>query len=187
MKELKKKLREEIKKEIMQLDDEYCKMADAAICEKVLGLKAFRDSKRVCLFASSFGEPDTFPIIEAAFSMGKEVALPLCLDGSKMVFKIIQSLSDLSSGRYGILEPESHCCEMMPLQVEFILVPCVTASENGERLGHGRGYYDRFLGQYDGENEPFKCVICRGRLMRNDIPWDDFDVKMDAVIWENCK
>lgn len=190
----KSKLRKEIKEMISQLNDEYCEMADQAIFRKVVQLPQFQDAKNVALFVSSFGEPNTLPIIEYALANGKQVALPLCVDDSKMVFKVISSMNDVSEGTYGILEPREYCCEMEPLSIEFMLVPCVTCNKEGHRLGHGRGYYDRFFASVEsagsaekaGREGLFKCVVCRGQLMRDDIPLDDFDVPVDAVIWEGA-
>lgn len=186
-KKMKSILRKEIKEKTSQLSDEYCKIADLAIYEKVANLPEFKAAQNVALFASSFGEPDTMPIIENALSLSKKVALPLCVDGSNMVFKIIESMDDVSAGRYGILEPKEHCCEMDPLSIEFILVPCVTCNDKGHRLGHGRGYYDRFFGMVAaaGGKGLFKCVVCRGKLMSEAIPVDELDISMDAVIWED--
>ena len=178
-------LRKNIKEKTSQLSNEYCKMADERICNKVISLTEFKEAKTVCLFVSAFGEPNTLPIIEYALALGKKVALPLCVDGSNMVFKIVESMDDVSAGMYGILEPKEHCCEMDPLSIEFMLVPCVTCNKEGHRLGHGRGYYDRFFHRLEKEEKQvFKCVVCRGALMNDEIPVDDYDVKMDAVVSE---
>lgn len=187
MEKIKSILRKNIKEKTSQLSDEYRKMADERIHSKVISLTEFKEAKTVCLFVSAFGEPNTLPIIENALSLGKRVALPLCVDGSNMVFKIIESMEDVSTGMYGISEPKEHCCEIDPLSIEFILVPCVTCNDNGHRLGHGRGYYDRFFGMVAaaGGKGPFKCVVCRGKLMSEAIPVDELDVSMDAVIWED--
>lgn len=188
-KKMKSILRKNIKEKTLQLNDEYCKMADLTIYEKVVNLPRYKSAQNIALFVSAFGEPNTMPIIENALSLGKKVALPLCVDGSNMVFKIIESMDDISAGMYGILEPREHCCEMDPLSIEFMLVPCVTCNKEGHRLGHGRGYYDRFFGMVSnaGGKGPFKCVVCRGALMNDEIPVDDYDVKMDAVICEDCE
>lgn len=84
------------------------------------------------------------------------------------------------SGSYGIEEPEKAAEIIEPEEISLALVPCLTCSEDGRRLGYGGGFYDRFLRSVPG---PW-AVLCRGRLMEAEIPWEAHDLLMDVVIWE---
>ena len=61
---------------------------------------------------------------------------------------------------------------------DLILVPCVAASPGGIRLGHGAGYYDRFLAEHSGK----AVCLCFRALLRADLPMEETDIPMDLVI-----
>ena len=78
------------------------------------------------------------------------------------------------------MEPEETAAVLFPEDLELVLVPCLTCSLSGKRLGYGGGYYDRYLAR----TRAFKAVLCRVRSMREDIPAEAHDAVMDAVISE---
>ena len=70
--------------------------------------------------------------------------------------------------------------KMEKKEIQFALIPCVSADQDGRRLGHGAGYYDRYL-----KNTQFvKAVLCWKKLMLDQIPTDKFDIRMDRVVSE---
>lgn len=178
IREKKRLLRKEIKERIKALDEDYCRWSDEIISSAVVTLPQFVQANTVFCFVGTGGEPDTRPIILKALEMGKTVGVPKCLSDSVMEVRKISSLDDLEEGMYGIFEPKEGLQVIDPEAIDFSLIPCVTCDFNGNRLGHGKGYYDRYL-----ENGKFfTCMICRGKLMSTDIPMDKFDVKPDMVI-----
>ena len=60
---------------------------------------------------------------------------------------------------------------IQPEEIDLAVIPCCTCSQTGRRLGYGGGYYDRYLGRVAG----VKAVICRDRIMRDDIPVEEHD------------
>ena len=63
---------------------------------------------------------------------------------------------------------------------DLVIVPCLCAGKNGERLGHGAGYYDRFL----QGSRWLKICLCLEENIREDIPMGQHDLYMDLVITE---
>lgn len=174
-------LRKEIGKRGRKLKAEYRRSADQAIFRKVVARSEYKEANTVALFSSAFSEPDTWPIIKNALSAGKIVGLPLCLSDGNMKMMRITGKKDLEPGTFNILQPKTSCEEIKPESIDFVLVPCVTCDREGRRLGHGKGYYDKY---FDNCKQAFKCLICYDKLMSDEVPVDSWDVKMDLIIGE---
>ncbi len=169
-------LREEAKRINEGLSQEEVLKSNEAIIQAVLRNKAYKDSTSLFVYVSMEKEPDTLKLIREALNSGKEVYVPKC--GKKPYMKAVRinDLKDLHPGRFGIPEPESD--EGYEGRIDVALVPCVAASPNGKRLGHGGGYYDHFL----RDREICKLCLCRKKLLKSDLPVDEFDVIMDEII-----
>ena len=87
----------------------------------------------------------------------------------------------MEAGKYGILEPGAETPVIQPEEINLAIVPCMSCSHDGRRLGYGGGYYDRYLVR----TRAVKAVICRERIMRADIPVEPHDQLMDMVISEH--
>lgn len=180
MEERKKTLRKSIKERAAGLDREYIRKADRAIFNYVTSLPEYRDGEIIFCFAGAREEINTAPIIEDALSRGKQVGVPKCIAKGIMEVRRIRSLGDLEPGKYGILEPGSQAALIQPEEIDLAVVPCLSCSSDGRRLGYGGGYYDRYM----EHTQAVKAVICRKRLMCEEIPMDTHDAAMDIVISE---
>ncbi len=76
------------------------------------------------------------------------------------------SLEELEKGPYGIPAPPESQPWIEPEQIDFAVVPCMACDEKGGRLGHGAGFYDRFLAPTDALDQPTDCVITQERTLR---------------------
>lgn len=79
-----------------------------------------------------------------------------------MELRQITDLRQLSPGTFGIPEPPADAPVLPADAIDFAVLPCVTCNHLGQRLGHGGGYYDRFLSQYRGGT----VLLCREQLIR---------------------
>ena len=103
------------------------------------------------------------------------------LEGFKsMELRAIRDLKELFPGAYGILEPPADSPALSPDQIDLAVIPCVTCSREGRRLGRGGGYYDRFLAHYRGA----AVLLCRERLLRQEIPFGVHDYPIPWVLTE---
>ena len=175
----KKTLRKRIRKLSDELSGEYIKTAGRGIAEKVVNSAEFSACKSLFVYVSTAREPDTYYIIEKAWQAGKRVFVPRCLPDNQMQAVRLDGFSELRAGMMNIPEPVGHETAE-PEELDLIIVPCVSASADGKRLGHGAGYYDRFLERTNAE----KICLCFGKLLCEDIPTDSRDVFMDKVISE---
>ncbi|MFH1513333.1 MAG: 5-formyltetrahydrofolate cyclo-ligase [Bacillota bacterium] len=177
----KKRLRLMLRDLAQSLSDAYIERSDRGIREALLALDVWKQASTVFIYVSVGREPETRGIILAALAAGKTVAVPRCLRGGEMEARVIQSLDGLMPGPFGIPEPGAGHRLLPPQDIELAVAPCVAADRQGFRLGHGGGYYDRYLAKV---HCPAVC-LCRARLLQNALPHDALDRPMDRVITEH--
>ena len=179
-KEEKKILRKGLKERAAGLDGGYCRQADGAIFRQVISLPEYIESQVLFCYVGMEGEIDTRPVILDALERGKQVCVPLCTARGVMEARRIFGLGELKRGSFGILEPEPDAPFVSPEKIGLALIPCLSCTRDGRRLGYGGGYYDRFLPQ----TKCFRAVLCRERMMEDALPAEDHDERMDAVVTE---
>ena len=175
----KSELRKKIRAEARNPDSEYRKNASSVIQSKVIESVEFLNSESVFIYVSTDSEPETGLIIRKALEAGKNVYVPKCTGKTEMKAVRIESTDELVSGYMGIKEP-AHDGPTAD-RIDLSVIPCMAASSDGARLGHGAGFYDRFLSNTD----TFKMCLCFGRNIYDDIPMSENDIKMDKVITES--
>lgn len=173
----KNELRNLIKKCADSLSEEYIQSANSAIAEKFISSQQFQECESLFIYVSTAKEPDTFRIINKALSSGKKVYVPKCGQNHTMKAIRIHSTDELQAGYMGIPEPVG---TEEAERIDITVIPCICASTDGRRLGHGAGFYDRFLADCDAT----KICLCFEKLFSDDIPMDEHDIYMDIVITE---
>jgi len=81
---------------------------------------------------------------------------------------------------FGIPEPEPYGFPQEPGEADLFIVPAVALGRDGKRLGHGGGYYDRYL----ASSAAFKAGICFDALLFDRLPFDEYDIPVDMIITE---
>ena len=109
--------------------------------------------------------------------MYDSLGIPKIRNNEEMDFFLIHGAMDVEVGTFGVLEPTTNVW-IKPEDFEVIIVPAVAFDKNKHRIGHGRGYYDRYLTDLD----VYKIGICFKEQIGDDIPIDKYDVKMDELI-----
>jgi 5-formyltetrahydrofolate cyclo-ligase len=145
------------------------------ICEKLLPF--FCGMNSVALFAPMSTEPD----LDLLWNHGALVEHSLLSypkrEGKTLSFHLISALAELIPGRFGIREPAPG---RSPKQLDLIVVPGLAFSAQGNRLGRGGGFYDRFLATLP--QTTFKLGVCFEFQRVSSIPHEPHDVTMDAVV-----
>lgn len=178
----KRALRREMRRRSAALPDSYWKEAGERIAGRALRLPEYLAADVVLGFASVSGEPLVYDFLRGALSAGKRLALPVCAGEGVIEAREIRSLRDLRPGKYGIPEPAARCPAVAPEELEFALIPCVCCTAEGLRLGHGGGYYDRYLTRYRG----VAAAVCPEAMLCTGIPVGEFDLSIPLVITENA-
>ena len=178
--ETKQELRRNYKASGANLTKEYRDFADCAIRAFVQYSEVWQRAENIFIYVSMWAEPDTHTLIEAALSEGKRVFVPLCCPDRTMKAVRILSLQELRPGTLSIPEPPAENEAARPGTLDLAVVPCITATFDGARLGHGAGYYDRFLRLHAC---PAMC-LCYGQMLADSLPMDEHDVWIDYVATE---
>lgn len=152
---------------------------DNKIKERILNMPEIKNSDTVLIYVSCDSETDTRSIIKNLLNMNKKVAVPKCLGNGMMNFIYINSLDNLVSGTYGIPEPAAGQKAVIT-EKTVCIVPALSFSKNGARLGYGGGYYDRFI----SANNIYTIGICYDELVSDNLPCENHDVKINTLITE---
>lgn len=181
--EIKKKLREKIRAQIRTFSPEEKARSDARIFRAVLSLPLYQRAKVIFVYVSLDWEIDTRALIQDALLGGKTVAVPKCLPGGRMEVYRLKDFHQLKAQTLGILEPEEGADKIAEERLELALIPCLSCTRDGIRLGQGGGYYDRFL-----VDKPWidKVALCRESLLSKNLPCEAYDIRMDAVLTETA-
>ena len=175
----KMQLRQTMLKLHRSLPEDYMNAASIRIQMKILEIPQYNIDKSLFTYIGMPREVSTGIIIQQAFADGKRVYVPKCIGGEMLAVRI-HNLEHMNPGSYGIPEPIDHSEAAAADELDLILVPCVSASADGKRLGHGAGYYDRFL-----KSKPHNTFcLCFRKMLLTDIPVAEHDINMAFVISE---
>ena len=148
------------------------------IYEKLISHELFENADFIFMYASHSGEVSTKKIALYAEEKGKKTAFPFCTDDKGSMEFYFSKYSELKDGMYGIKEPDSALCEKAySTEKSVCIVPGIAFGKNGERLGYGKGYYDRFLETFKGKTVALSFEEC----LSNDIPMESHDKKINYL------
>ena len=108
-----------------------------------------------------------------------KVGLPVIKKNYKMVFKYWLPNEPLYVNNYGILEPKKQNITLKP---DVILVPLVAFDRNLNRIGYGKGYYDRALQQLSAKKKILTIGIAFSFQECSFIPKNRHDYNLDCIL-----
>lgn len=181
--ETKSKIRKEILIQRDKIPEKEHKRMSREIATNIHRLPEFIKASKVLLFVGYGSEPDTTILIEDCLKKGKRVFCP-CVCGEEMEFFEIRQLSDLKEGYKGILEPEAAEPEKyVPEAQDFMLMPGTVFDMEGNRIGYGKGFYDRYLA--GGFTAPVAAAAFSMQFVENGrIPAEETDQKIHCIVTE---
>lgn len=165
IKELKKKYSFEQKKEISK-----------PIWEKIEKKDWFKNSKIVLAYWSMMDEVYTHDFVIKWYKE-KTILLP-CVEGDILKLRQFEGIQSMKEGKaFSIMEPTGKIFEDIA-SIDLMIIPAIAFDKNNNRLGRGKGFYDRLL----ENNNSLKIGVCFPFQFFDKIPVEEFDVKMDYVI-----
>ena len=171
------------RQQLAQISPQECSAIGAAMWQTLQAQPAWQNAESVFCFVGALHEPDTMPILQGALSAGKQLLVPRIAGPGQMQLVPLQSLEQLQPGAFGILEP-GQALPAVPAGsgVQLAVLPCLAAARSGARLGHGGGYYDRFLANYSGR----RLILCPEALLAQSLPTGPLDEPAQAVLTEKA-
>ncbi len=183
--ENKKQLRQTMRQKCKNIDAVWRSMANEKINNLLIGNVLWAHSNHLGVFWSDGSEPDLSPFCRWAVAENKSVYLPRynAETGGYDMVKIVDFAAGLTVGRYGILEPKPDLPPASPNELAQItfLVPGVAYDASGNRLGRGKGYYDRLL---QNCTQKVTGVFFRFQKLER-IPAEAHDRRLDRVVNED--
>lgn len=180
----KRQIRKEVLLKRDGLTEAERRMAAVKLADRIIGHQWFYRAENLLLFASYGSEIDTSDMIGEGLRLGKKVYLPK-IEGDEMQFYKIASMEELTSGYRGIPEPSGNS-ELYVYREEeaertLMIMPGVAFDPYRNRIGYGKGFYDRYLAEKEGLKVKtiaagFQCQ------MVEEIPREDNDIRPYQVI-----
>lgn len=141
----KAQIRSKILKRLKTQKEEDRNRKSKLIKDKLLRNKVFKKAKVVMFYIAFGGEVNTEEMIREAKRIGKLICVPIFRkDKEIMQPAIFEDHARLKKGPYGVLEPVTETL-VKPEDLDLIIVPGIAFDKKGNRLGRGKGCYDRFL------------------------------------------
>ena len=131
-------------------------------------------------------EISPYPVLDR-LGEGQRAALPWFLDrDSRMLFREAPAVEP---SPWGVLQPSAEAEALAP---DMVLVPLVAADRQGNRIGHGKGHYDRALSHLRQGGTVFTLGLAwEAQILDDPIPADPWDVPLDAIAtpaeWIDCR
>ena len=174
----KQSLRKEIKNKKRQFtSQELCELSFPVVM-RLLSHPRIKTAKTVMLYYSLPDEVDTHTLVDSLLMSGKHILLPRVTGEGTMELRRYTGPSDLAKGAYNIMEPTGDVFDDYAA-IDLAVIPGVAFDSDGNRMGRGKGYYDRLLPQLGCA---YKIGICFDFQLVESIECEEHDIKMDEVI-----
>ena len=141
----KEKIRSKILPELKRQKEAERDRKSRIIKKRLFRTKVFREAKIIMFYVALDGEVNTEEMIKEAQELGKMVTVPVCKKNRVSLRPCVYDAhARLTRGLYGVYEPVSK--EFIRLRdLDLVVVPGLAFDKKGNRLGRGKGYYDRLL------------------------------------------
>lgn len=148
------------------------------ILQRFWSLPEIQKTPQIFVYLSFRHEPDTFSLIRQALSLKKEILVPK-VHGNDMNLCELSSLDSLQTGIFGISEPSS-AAEGFLKDQGICVIPGLVFDRSGNRLGYGKGYYDRFL----SNRQNLKIALAYSFQVISQIEVKIHDIPVDIILTE---
>lgn len=155
----------------------------SAICRRLEGLSALQNANMILSYQATEQEVDLSAFHHWASKQGKRIAFPVSYPAGRMEAYLPKDPKSWERGRYGIWTPIPERSERIaPEKLDAVILPCVGFDERGRRLGHGGGYYDRYLPQCP---QAVRILAAFEAQRLDRVRADDYDQSAQVIVTEH--
>uniref|UniRef100_A0A0N4ZSQ8 5-formyltetrahydrofolate cyclo-ligase n=1 Tax=Parastrongyloides trichosuri TaxID=131310 RepID=A0A0N4ZSQ8_PARTI len=187
-------LRKETLNIIKKLNNESIMEESENVVSQILNDPIYKASQIISIYLSTHSEIQTDVLVKDSLNSGKTVFIPHFEKGSDrmemLLLPSLDSFNKLTCNFYGIrqyYQKENEVSFTNKGPIDLVICPLVAASKDGYRLGHGKGYYDKFFSEHIKLFEkPPKAygVALKCQIKENEeIPIEKNDYKLDKVFF----
>lgn len=175
-------LREYLRRLRRGLSPEQQTRATGNLFELILAEPFFRESRRVAFYVAVDGEISPGPLLRHALDEGKDCYLPVVAGEHELEFVLHHADSPLEKNHWNIPEPVAGA-QIRPDALDLVFVPLTGFTRDCDRLGNGKGYYDRaFAFHMSGAGpRPMLVGLAHECQLLESLPVRHWDVPLDAV------
>lgn len=144
----------------------------------------FLSSHHIACYLAKSDEFDSEPLIELLWDKNKICYLPV-LQKDQLGFSVYTPLSQMKANRYQILEPVAQE-QVLPHELDLVIMPLIGFDSEGHRLGTGGGYYDKTFSfcAKPSVRKPFLLGLGFSSQEISHIPNDAWDICLDGILTE---
>lgn len=178
-------LRQQLLQQRQALTTIHWQQKSQQICQQIQRSAQFHSAQTVLAFFSVRQEPDLslLWLDNTSHPKPRRFGFPRCQD-RHLVWHPWQPGQALVQGRFGITEPSHDAPQLLPHEVDLILVPCLGIDRQGYRLGYGGGFYDRLFSQPEWRSIP-TLGICFDFGYCDRLPRDAWDQPLQGICTES--
>lgn len=174
----KQELRREMRNRKQFFTKEELQRMSSPVIRQLLANGHVLSSHTVLLYYSLPDEVFTHVLADKLSAMGKRVLLPVVTDESHMELREYAGRAGMVPGAYGIMEPQGPRFTDAGA-IDLAIVPGMGFDPQGNRLGRGKGYYDRMLASMPNA---YRIGVCFGFQMASHVPHGANDIRMNEVV-----
>ena len=164
-----------------KLKKEEKSRADEIIFNSLVKSNIYKSANKIFTYISYKSEVDTKAIITYSLNNNKEIYVPKINSQNKTMEAVrIHNFSELIVNKYGISEPSIVDKNNIGLDFDLIIMPGVAFDREGNRLGYGGGYYDKYISHLNKEVN--KVALAYSFQLVNNIEAEEHDIKVNSII-----
>ncbi|MHC4125274.1 MAG: 5-formyltetrahydrofolate cyclo-ligase [Planctomycetota bacterium] len=174
-------LRRQLQKKLFELSEKQRNQKSRKACRNLVSTPQFQQASVVMMFLSLPQEVDTSDAILQAWQQGKTIAVPrISWQQRHMIPVQINSLdTGFSTSASGMRNPISGA--PVPFEeIDLVVAPALGFDRNGNRLGRGGSYYDRFFA--NRQLRAVRCSFAFAEQLIESVPVTENDVPVDLLV-----
>jgi len=153
------------------------------IQKKLFAQVEFKKAKTVMFYIAKSGEVETEEMIKESLKNKKKVVVPKVNGDDLKLCELLNWNDDLKIGTFGIKEPKEEALRPVALEeIDLMIAPGISFDLKGNRLGYGRGYFDRLLAKLSKRTKVFGLAF--DLQIVEDVPSFFHDRALNKIITE---